>query len=155
MLLKLNVSSSQLEILNEIYLYKAVSWLVGRMEEWVLWDEGGGDEGQAQTMELNSLNLVKIKNCLLTLFLVGLHFINHGLACVGCSGEQGPAQCFPWAVASQQDGGSGASLGWHHWPGWGRGPFVSVQSEMSPENCPVRKRRCFSLGRKVWHASEK
>lgn len=61
------------------------------MEGRVLWDEGGGEEGKAEpfekaeTMKLNPLNLVKVKNCLLTLFLVGLHFINHGLACLHCS----------------------------------------------------------------------
>lgn len=44
------------------------------MERRVLWDEGGGEEGRAgpsekaETMKLNPVNLVKVKNGLLTLF---------------------------------------------------------------------------------------
>lgn len=82
---------------------KAAAFPVGRMEGGVLWDEGGGEEGQAgpfekaETMKLSPINLVKRKNCLLTLFLVGLRFINHGLACLHRPGELSLCSlAFPW-----------------------------------------------------------
>jgi len=130
-------------------------------------------------MKLNPFNLVKVKNCLLTRFLVELRFIARGLACPGCSGELGLyGLAVPWirscwgAAGGLREFGSSPVLRCLCWDSPGgtspgetadqtgaklvaHCPSVSViRAETSPQRCPAGKGTRSSSGRETGAASK-